>query len=336
MKKEPSKKAAAPKMEFAPAPEHDNTEVPESLPPIPPLDPEAEQELEPPPPPTDLTPSEEIKEEKKKMTPIQSFNYHLEKYKNGILTDLLKKHNIEPAQFVHIVVTEVKKNEKLLNAFLTNPASMFASIIAGAEIGLIPSDMLGEFYLIPRKVDGVMTVTPLIGYKGMHNIILRSGEVTKVHTECVYEGDKFIPIFGLEPNIIHEPNFDVVRDSTTLKFVYAVAKLKNGEYQFAVLSKGDVVKIKSLSRYDNELYFNDKKDPNMWMVRKTALMQLAKLLPKDFYAKKAIDMDNKLEVGSYLSLDEENNIKIIDGKKIASTKQASAINTFNSLPDIPQ
>jgi phage RecT family recombinase len=213
---------------------------------------------------------------------------------------------------------------------------MFGSIIAGAEIGLIPSDMLGEFYLIPRRIDNVLTVTPLIGYKGMHSIILRSGEVTKVHTECVYEGDEFEPIYGLEPNIIHKPNFNVPRNSDTLKFVYAVAKLKNGEYQFAVLSKGDVIKIKSLSKYDNELYFNDKKDPNMWMIRKTALIQLAKLLPKDFYGKKALDMDGQLESGAYLSIDEENNIKIIDGKKIAPTRQASAINTFNSLPDIPE
>jgi hypothetical protein len=51
---------------------------------------------------------------------------------------------------------------------------MFASILAGAEIGLIPSDMLGEFYLIPRKIDGKPSVTPLIGYKGLVNILLRS------------------------------------------------------------------------------------------------------------------------------------------------------------------
>jgi recombination protein RecT len=213
---------------------------------------------------------------------------------------------------------------------------MFASILAGAEIGLIPSDMLGEFYLIPRKIDNKMTVTPLIGYKGLHNIILRSGEVTKVHTECVYEGDEFEPIYGLEPNIIHKPNFSVERNATTLKFVYAVAKLKNGDFQFCVLSKNDIIKIKSLSRYDNELYFNDAKDPQMWMVRKTALIQLSKMLPKDFYGKKAVEMDNQLEGGAYLSLDEDNNIKIIDGKRVASAKQPSAINTFNSLPEIPE
>ena len=272
----------------------------------------------------------------KQLTPVQKFNQYLEAYKQNILPDLLKKHNIEPAQFVQIVVSELKKNERLQLAFQQNPSSMFASILAGAEIGLIPSDMLGEFYLIPRKIDGKMTVTPLIGYKGLHNIILRSGEVTKVHTECVYEGDEFEPIYGLEPNIIHKPNFSVERNANTLKFVYAVAKLKNGDYQFCVLSKNDIIKIKSLSRYDNDLYFNDSKDPQMWMVRKTALIQLSKMLPKDFYGKKAIEMDNQLEGGAYLSLDEDNNIKIIDGKRVASAKQPSAINTFNSLPEIPE
>ena len=298
-------------------------------------------EIAPPPPIDENAPLPPIvttpaKEEKKRMTPLESFNFHLEKYKSSVLPDLLKKHNIEPSQFIHIVVSEIKKNAKLLDAFLQNPASMFASILAGAEIGLIPSEMLGEFFLIPRRIDGKLTVTPLIGYKGMHNIILRSGEVTKVHTECVFKGDEFEPIYGLEPNIIHKPNFNVERSSDTLQLVYAVAKLKNGEYQFAVLSKGDVTKIKALSKYDNELYFNDKKDPNFWMVRKTALIQLAKLLPKDFYGKKALDLDGQLEGGAYLSLDESNNIKIIDGKKIAATRQASAITTFNSLPDLPE
>lgn len=277
-----------------------------------------------------------VQEKPKQLTLTQKFGQYLENYKHNVLPDLLKKHNIEPAQFVQIVLSEIKKNEKLQVAFKENPSSMFASILAGAEIGLIPSDMLGQFYLIPRRIDGLMTVTPMIGYKGLVNIILRSGEVTKVHTECVYEGEEFEPIYGLEPNIIHKPNFNVPRNAQTLKFVYAVAKLKSGDYQFCVLSKGDIIKIQSLSRYNNELYFNDKKDPNMWMVRKTALMQLSKMLPKDYYGNKAIELDNRFEGGAILQLDDDNTIKIVDGKKVAPVKQASAINTFNALPDIPE
>jgi len=276
------------------------------------------------------------KQVQKQLTPIQKFQSYIESYKETVLPNLLKKHNIEPAQFVQIVISELKKNEKLVQAFTENPSSMFASILAGAEIGLIPSDMLGEFYLIPRRIDSRLTVTPLIGYKGLVNILLRSGEITKIHTECVFEGDEFEPIYGLEPNIIHKPNFNVERNASTLKFVYAVAKLKNGEYQFTVLSKSDILKIKALSRYDNDLYFNDRKDPNLWMVKKTTLIQLSKMLPKDFYGKKAVEMDNQLEGGAFLSLDEDNNIKIVDSKKISSNKQSNVINTINSLPEIPE
>lgn len=280
-------------------------------------------------------PLKEVAVAKKELTLIQQFQSYIEGYKKNILPDLLKKHNIEPAQFVQIVQSELKKNEKLQLAFKENPASMFASILAGAEIGLIPSDMLGEFYLIPRKIDNRMTVTPLIGYKGLVNIILRGGEITKIHAECVFEGDEFEAIYGLEQNIIHKPNFNTERNSTTFKFVYAVAKMRNGDYQFVVLSKSDIIKIKSMSRYNNELYFNDKSDPNFWMVKKTALIQLSKLLPKDYYGKKAVELDGQLEGGATLTLDDDDSVKIIDGKKFVSVKHASIAQTINSLPDIP-
>ena len=276
----------------------------------------------------------QVLEKAKPLTASQRFGQYLDNYKQNVLPDLLKKHNIEPAQFVQIVLSEIKKNEKLQQAFLENPSSMFASILAGAEIGLIPSDMLGQFYLIPRRIDGKMSVTPMIGYKGLVNIILRSGEVTKVHTECVYEGDEFEPIYGLEPNIIHKPNFSVPRNAETLKFVYAVAKLKSGDYQFCVLSKGDIIKIQALSRYNNELYFNDKKDPNMWMIRKCALVQLSKMLPKDYYGNRVLEIETRTEGGAVLTLDEDNQV-IIENKK-GLNKSSTGIKTFNSLPDLPE
>lgn len=274
--------------------------------------------------------------EKKPLTAIQRFQQNLDAYEANILPSLLKKHNIDPAQFKNIVLSEIKKNDKLLQAFQENPGSMFASILAGAEIGLVPSDMLGEFYLIPRKIDGKMTVTPQIGYKGLVNVLLRSGEISVIDVTCVYEGDEFKAIYGLEKNIIHVPNLDVERSSKTLKYVYAVAKFKNGGYQFNVLSKGDIIKISNMSKYNNHLYFNDDRDPNMWMVKKTAVIQLAKMLPKDFYGKKAVEMENQLEGGAMLVLDENNEVKIVDGKKIVTTKYSSVKNTLNQLPDMPE
>lgn len=271
----------------------------------------------------------------KPLTTVQRFQRYMENYRDTVLPDLLDSHNIPVAKFIQVVNTEIKKNEKLQQAFVENPASMFASILAGAEIGLMPSNQQ-EFFLIPRRIDGKLTVTPQIGYRGLVAIILRSGEVDHIDTYLVFEGEKFKVTYGLKPNIEHEGNYEIPRNSETLRFVYAVATLKSGRQQFFVMSKGEIIKVQQLSRYNNELYFNDKKDPNFWMARKTALIQLAKLLPKDYYGKQAVDLEQRIEGGAYLSLDENNQIKIVEGKAISPVKQASAIKTFNSLPDLPE
>lgn len=272
---------------------------------------------------------------------VQTFKSQISLYEKQVLPDLLEKHGISPSQFVQIVLSEIKKNEKLLQAFMENPASMFASILAGAEVGLIPSDMLGEFYIIPRNLkqaDGKykMTATPMIGYKGIHNILLRSGEVTRIHTEVVYEGDEFIPVYGLEPNIIHKPNFEVPRTADKIKYAYAVAKMKNGEYQFAVVTRSEIETINKLSKFPNDLYFNDKMGINRWMEKKCALIQLSKMLPKDYYSKKAISMDNMVEGGAILTLDENNQVKIVEGTPIKPTRYRNIYGTLNAPePEIP-
>jgi recombination protein RecT len=270
-----------------------------------------------------------------KQSAIATLNSQFSNYEKKVLPDLLEKHGISVPQFIQVVLSEIKKNEKLLQAFMENPSSMFASILAGAEIGLIPSDMIGEFYLIPRNLkqaDGKykMSVTPLIGYKGLVNIILRGGEVSRVHTEVVYEGDTFEPIYGLEPNIIHKPNFDVPRTQDKIKYAYAVAKMKSGEYQFCVMTRAEIEGVRNMSKNSNDLYFNDKMGINRWMERKCALIQLSKMLPKDYYSKKAIGMDSMLESGALLTLDENNQIKIVESTTNKPTRFRNIYGTLNS------
>jgi recombination protein RecT len=271
---------------------------------------------------------------------IQTLKSNLSAYETKVLPDLLEKHGISPSQFVQVVFSEIKKNEKLLQAFMENPSSMFASVLAGAEVGLIPSDMLGEFYLIPRNLkqaDGKyrMSVTPLIGYKGLVNILLRGGDVTRIHTEVVYEGDEFTPIYGLEPNIIHKPNFEVPRSADKIKYAYAVAKMKSGEYQFSVVTRAEIEGVVRMSKNTNNLYFNDAMGINRWMERKCALIQLSKMLPKDYYSKKAISMDNMIDSGAMLTLDENNQIKVIEGTPIKPTRFRNIYGTLSSVVDVP-
>ena len=251
-----------------------------------------------------------------KQEAVKLFSNQLSLYEKNVLANLLEEHNITPQKFVQVVLTEVKKNDKLVQALIENPASMYASILSGAEIGLMPSEMIGDFYLIPRNLkqdNGTykMTVCPLIGYKGLVSILLRSGDITRINTEVVYEGDEFEAIYGLEPTINHKPNFNAIRTAETIKYAYAVAKNKNGEYHFAVMTRKEIEVIRDMPKYKNDLYFNDDKGNNRWMERKAALIQLSKMLPKDYYARKAISMDSQLEGGALLTMDEDNKVKII-------------------------
>jgi recombination protein RecT len=269
---------------------------------------------------------------------IQRFTTYMERYEKQVLPSLLQNSHtpLSPQKFVQIVINEVKKDSKLLNAFISNPASMFASILAGAEIGLVPSDLLGEFFLIPRNLKGDdgqyrQTVTPLIGYKGMVKILLRTGDIERIEAQVVYKGDKFSVEYGTTPKMVHKSKLDAERNAENITHAYAVAYYKSGKTQFQVMTRAEIMAIRDKAKYPNELYFNDKSNPNRWMEKKCALVQLSKLLDKDYYGTKAIELDARLEGGAYVTLENEE-IKLIEG---AAVKPARFRNIYGTLDKLP-
>jgi recombination protein RecT len=268
---------------------------------------------------------------------VQKFVAYMDKYEKQILPNLLNSHpHLTPAKFVQVVINEVKKSDKLLKAFQENPASMFASILAGAEIGLVPSDLLGEFFLIPRsmKQDNgqyKLTITPQVGYKGMVKILLRSGEIENIDAQVVYAGEKFKVALGTNPKLEHTPKYDIERTADKITHAYAIAYYKSGKPQFTVLTRDEIIAIRDRSKYPNNLYFNDKENPNRWMEKKSVLMQLSKLLDKDYYGSKAIELDSRIEGGAVLTLDANDQVKLIEGAAVKPTRFRNIYGTLNSI-----
>ena len=243
---------------------------------------------------------------------VGSFTTTIEKYEKKNLAELLEGSSMTPAQFKQIVINELKRSSKLQEAFVKNPASLFASILHCAEMGLNPSQMVGEFYFIPYKD----TITPILGYKGLITLLMRSSKVKKIWSEVVYEDDDFEYELGLEPKLLHTPNHNAVRNSKNIKCIYACAKLDD-EVIFKVMFKNEIQNIINMSKVPNELFFNDKKDPEQWMAKKTVLKQLAKLMPKDDdRLKKAVSMDDNIEGGGYLIMDDNDTVRFVQGNII--------------------
>jgi len=243
---------------------------------------------------------------------VGSFTTTIEKYEKKNLAELLEGSSMTPAQFKQIVINELKRSPKLQEAFVRNPASLFASILHCAEMGLNPSQMVGEFFFIPYKD----SITPILGYKGLLTLLMRSSKVKKIWSEVVYEDDDFEYELGLEPKLLHTPNHHSIRNSKNIKCIYACAKLDD-EIIFKVMFKNEIQNIINMSKVPNELFFNDKKDPEQWMAKKTVLKQLSKLMPKDDdRLKKAVSMDDNIEGGGYLIMDDNDTVRFVQGNII--------------------
>ena len=260
---------------------------------------------------------------------VGSFTTTIEKYEKKNLAELLEGSSMTPAQFKQIVINELKRSPKLQEAFVKNPASLFASILHCAEMGLNPSQMVGEFFFIPYKD----SITPILGYKGLLTLLMRSNKVKKIWSEVVYEDDDFEYELGLEPKLLHTPNHQSIRNSKNIKCIYACAKIDD-EVVFKVMFKSEIQNIINMSKFPNELFFNDKKDPEQWMAKKTVLKQLAKLMPKDDdRLKKAVTMDDNIEGGGYLIMDDNDTVRFVQGTVIGKKSSIYAKLMEKNVPE---
>jgi recombination protein RecT len=265
---------------------------------------------------------------------LSNFNTSIEKYEKKNLADLLSGTNISPQKFKQMLVNELERSPKLQEAFLKNPASFFASALYCAELNLSPSSLVGEFYFTVSNE----TVKPILGYKGLVALLLRSNKVKKIWAEVVYNEDDFEYELGLEPKMVHVPNFNSVKTCDNIKCIYACAKIED-EVVFKVMNLEEIKTIVDMLETSNDYYFNDKKDPEKWMLKKVVLKQMSKLMPKeDDRLLKAVSFDDNVEGGGYLVLDDNDSVRVVQGTVIGKSinNNRKKISIYQNLSDLSE
>lgn len=216
-------------------------------------------------------------------------------------------------RMARIATTEMRKVPKLGQC---DPMSFLGAVIQCAQLGLEPGNALGHAYILPfdkrEKVAGqwktVRTEAQvIIGYRGMIDLARRSGQIISIDARAVYEGDRFECLLGLDPKIDHQPDWQNANraDPSKLRFVYAVAKLKDGGVQFDVMSRAEVEGVRARSKSaDNGPWVTDFAA----MAIKTVVRRLFKFLPVSIEMQTAVGLDEMAEAG--LS---QQNAAVIDG-----------------------
>ncbi len=178
------------------------------------------------------------------------------------------KH-VNPDRMLRIALTSLRMNADLMKC---TPASFLGCVMSAAQLGLEIGGPMAQAYLIPYKQE----CTLLVSYRGMMDLARRSGQVTAIYAYDVREGDKFTYQLGLSPDIKHEPSEDPDREEKKLTHVYAVAKLKDGEPIFTVLTRAQVEKYRRRSRASGSGPWMTDYDA---MALKTAVRRLFTWLP---------------------------------------------------------
>ena len=207
---------------------------------------------------------------------------------------------VTPDRLIQVATTMISRNSSLAKC---TTSSLIGALMQSAILGLDPSPALQYCYFIPffNSKNKQSEIQFLIGYRGLLQLLRRTGEVKSVSAYAVYENDIFGYSLGLEPKINHVPTLE---ERGKIKYVYAVINFKDGGVQFEVMNASDIESIKKRSQSAKSEYSPWKTDEaEMW--KKTVLRRVCKLAPMAIEPAKALQLEKEISVDEK-KLDAEN------------------------------
>ena len=188
------------------------------------------------------------------------------------------------------------------------PASIVRGVIRAAEYGLALDGVLGHAYLVPYNVKGVKVAQFQLGYRGLVELMYRTGQWASISAEVVREGDALSYSLGTNPFLNHVP--PLVGRGERIG-VYAVAHPTGGGVPTFVLLARDAVET---HRAASKAWQNNPKD-SIWEKypdvawRKSAIRELSKSVSmateRHSLVRQAAVVDERIDAGDPTIVDAE-------------------------------
>lgn len=194
-------------------------------------------------------------------------------------------------RLARIALTACRKDPALA---ASTPESFSGALLTAVALGLEPGTP--EAWLVAYK-DGaasnragvdVYECQLIVGYQGLVKLFYQHPLAIDISAELVRAGDEFDWAKGTSPYLRHKPA--APEDRGEITHYYAVARLSTGATPFEVLTREEA---KALRGREGPSPRFKGSDPQHWMERKTAIKQLAKLLPKSPRFAAALDADER-------------------------------------------
>lgn len=261
---------------------------------------------------------------KKEPTADQTLNALLKRMGPEIQRALPK--HMDADRIARIALTAVRTTPKLLECDQT---SFLAAIMQSAQLGVEPNTGLGQAYLIPYGKQ----VQFQLGYKGLIDLAVRSGQYKAIYAHEVYEDDEFEFTYGLVKDLVHKPAS--VPQGEPIGY-YAVYHLQNGGYDFVYWTRERIdFHAKKFSQAVQKGWTSPWKTNYDAMAKKTVLKEVLKYAPKSIELQKTVeadstikteineDMSNVIDVTDYTVLEDDQPEVQEESKDSAKDKKPS-------------
>lgn len=171
------------------------------------------------------------------------------------------------------------QNDKSGTLAKCTPKSLILGVARIQQWGL---ELGTTAHLLPFKdKSGTYEATPTADYKGLAELMVRSGAVRFVQAKVVYDGDFFEYSLGTDARLVHRPGPKAGRGQIT--HAYCVLDLPFGRQVFDVMMAEDIDEIRQ--RFSKQW----KEGPlKPWYAMKTIVRQVSKLVPKNPRLAKAL------------------------------------------------
>lgn len=197
-------------------------------------------------------------------------------------------NTITPDRLIGVFTMLLKSSPQLVQC---SQSSLVAAVIQAVQLGLTPGN-IGHFHLIPFKNNGKMEAQFVIGFKGLMELVNRSGNACILSAECVYSKDQFEYEQGLNPHLRHVPAEGERGDFVG---VYCIAKnMLANEKVFVYLQKAEVDKIKGASKAAASDFSPWSRWPDE-MRKKSAVKRICKMLPLSVEMQQKVSTDETVK-----------------------------------------
>lgn len=189
---------------------------------------------------------------------------------------------VDPGRFTRIVVTEFQRNPDLFKCMVTpgGKASVWASVMTAAQLGLEIGSHLGQAFMIPRKSrkqGGAVMCSFQLGYQGLIQLAFNTGILADIRCRPVYEGEEFEYTDGVKPRVFHVPSGDVKIDED-LRAAYCILKYTSGAVHPEVMYRWELERVVKKSGVSDSSFMWKE-----WKIEgylKTVLKRALKYCPK--------------------------------------------------------